>query len=152
MNRTLWFTSSMAGTGATLAIMLLSGLQELNSQWALLMAPFGASTVLLFGLPESPLARAKNVIFGHAITATIGLLFLHLITVTGVTMSIATGLAVMLMMLTKTTHPPAGANPLLIMLTGQSWWFLLDPVLLGSILLVSVAKLYQLLRSYFQLV
>ncbi|WP_220488105.1 HPP family protein [Shewanella sp. SR44-3] len=52
----------------------------------------------------------------------------------------ATGLAVSAMLLTNTTHPPAGANPLLIMLSGQSWDFLFTPVLLGAVIIVLLGK------------
>lgn len=147
MNRDLWLSSALAGVGATLAILVLSGLHQVNGDWVLLMAPFGASAVILFGLPQSPLAQPKNVIFGHLITASIGLVFLHLFGVNGISLAIATGLGVSLMLLTKTTHPPAGANPLLIMLTGQGWWFLLDPVLFGAVLLVLVSKGFQIMRN-----
>ncbi|MCF8777311.1 HPP family protein [Vibrio sp. IRLE0018] len=44
------------------------------------------------------------------------------------------------MLLTKTTHPRAGANPLLIMMTGQNWDFLLTPVLLGAVIRVVIGK------------
>ena len=66
---------------------------------------------------------------------------------TPLTLAIATGLAVSAMLLTKTTHPPAGANPLLIMLTGQSWGFLITPVLIGAILIVLVGKANQMVHK-----
>jgi CBS-domain-containing membrane protein len=44
------------------------------------------------------------------------------------------------MLLTKTTHPPAGANPMLIMLAGQGWSFIFTPVLIGAVLIVLVGK------------
>ncbi|MGL4757220.1 MAG: HPP family protein, partial [Aeromonadaceae bacterium] len=125
----------LAGSGAALAIFTLCELSVLQ-QRALLMAPFGATAVLLFALPQSPLAQAKNVIFGHLITAFVGLAVLHSVGVTPVTLALATGAAIALMLLTDTTHPPAGANPLLIMLTHQAWPFLITPVLSGAILLV----------------
>ncbi|EIZ1361956.1 HPP family protein [Vibrio vulnificus] len=55
-------------------------------------------------------------------------------------MALASGLAVSVMLLTKTTHPPAGANPLLIMMTGQNWDFLLTPVLLGAVSIVVICQ------------
>ncbi|KOS00038.1 hypothetical protein LO82_00680 [Vibrio vulnificus] len=48
--------------------------------------------------------------------------------------------SVSVMLLTKTTHPPAGANPLLIMMTGQNWDFLLTPVLLGAVVIVAIGQ------------
>jgi len=103
--------------------------------------------VLVFGLPNSPLAQPKNVIFGHMITALIGLICLHMLGVTPVTLALATGVAVACMMLTDTTHPPAGANPLLIMLTHQDWSFLITPVFIGAVLIVIVGKVYSLIKN-----
>ncbi|WP_223669869.1 HPP family protein [Kangiella shandongensis] len=138
MNRLL--LALFSGLGAALAIGVLSYSDAEVSSLALLMAPFGATTVLVFGLPESPLAQPRNVICGHLITAFIGIVFVELIGVTPLSLALATGLAVSAMLLTRTTHPPAGANPLLVMLTGQSWNFLLTPVLLGTIILVVIGK------------
>ncbi|EPJ44278.1 MAG: hypothetical protein OFPII_36010 [Osedax symbiont Rs1] len=136
----------LAGFGAFLAIGLLALLDATLTEVALLMAPFGATAVLVFGLPESPLAQPKNVIFGHLITAFIGVFFTQIIAVSPLSLAMATGLGVSAMLLTKTTHPPAGANPLLIMLTGQSWGFLLTPVLVGAVVLVLVGKSLLILR------
>lgn len=132
--------SIFAGLGAFLAIGLLSFLDSSMNEVAWLMAPFGATAVLVFGVPGSPLAQPKNVICGHLITAFIGVVFTQYIGVTPVTLALATGIAVSAMLMTKTTHPPAGANPLLIMLSGQSWGFLITPVLLGAVLIVLVGK------------
>ena len=145
MNR--FTVSSIAGLGAAIAILVLSVLSNLQHSIVLIMAPFGATTVLVFGLPNSPLAQPKNVIFGHMITALIGLIFLYTLGVTPVTLALATGVAVACMMLTNTTHPPAGANPLLIMLTHQDWSFLITPVLLGAVLIVIIGKLYSLIKT-----
>lgn len=127
----------LAGLGAALAIGVLAVAGD-SFATPLIMAPFGATAVLVFGVPKSPLAQPKNVIFGHLITAFIGISFVQFVGVTPYTMAIATGLAVSAMLLTDTTHPPAGANPLLIMLTHQSWGFLLTPVLSGAIIIVLV--------------
>ena len=104
------------------------------------MAPLGATAVLVFGVPASPLAQPKNVLLGHLITAFIGVIFYQYFEVTSLPLGIATGLGVTAMLMSKTTHPPAGANPILIMLSGQGWWFLVTPVLLGSIIIVLIGK------------
>ncbi|MDW1812214.1 HPP family protein, partial [Vibrio sp. Vb2362] len=103
--------SLVAGLGATLAIGVLSYAEVSLTEVVLLMAPFGATAVLVFGVPSSPLAQPKNVIIGHFITASIGIAFSQYVDVTPVTLAIATGLGVSAMLITKTTHPPAGANP-----------------------------------------
>ncbi|MBO8133291.1 HPP family protein [Dickeya fangzhongdai] len=138
----------VSGVGAALTIGLLSYVDTLQSGWVLLMAPFGATAVLVFGLPASPLAKPKNVIMGHFITALIGVCFAQWTGVSPLTLALATGLAVSAMLLTGTTHPPAGANPLLIMLTGQSWSFLLAPVLMGAVIIVLAGKVLNVLRAH----
>ncbi|MBJ7552180.1 HPP family protein [Marinomonas ostreistagni] len=102
------------------------------------MAPFGATMVILFVLPQSPLAQPRNIIGGHFLTACIGVLMAHYVDSTPLMLGLAVGLGVMIMMLTNTLHPPAGANPLLIMMTGASWGFLFNPVLIGCLLIVVI--------------
>ncbi|WP_275129188.1 HPP family protein [Vibrio vulnificus] len=70
----------------------------------------------------------------------VGLFFAHYIGENPINLALASGLAVSVMLLTKTTHPPAGANPLLIMMTGQNWDFLLTPVLLGAVSIVVICQ------------
>lgn len=130
-----------AGGAAMFAISLLSLGEFIFSCSALLMAPLGATAVLIFGLPQSPLARAKNVILGHLVTAFIGLATLHFWGDSAFALAFATGLAISVMLLSDTTHPPAGANPILIILTHQHWTFLFTPVLVGSVTLVLIGFL-----------
>jgi CBS-domain-containing membrane protein len=137
--------SIVAGVGAFLAIGLLSFFDSTLNDVALLMAPFGATAVLVFGVPDSPLAQPKNVILGHLITAFVGVFFTQYIGVSPLTLALATGIGVSAMLVTKTTHPPAGANPLLIMLAGLGWDFLVTPVLLGAIIIILVGKGMQFL-------
>ncbi len=143
-NTVFAFTS---GLGAALAIGLLSFISNMSADIVLLMVPFGATAVLIFAVPESPLAQPKNVILGHLLTAFIGLCFVEFVEVTSFTLAIATGLAITLMILTKTIHPPAGATPLLIMLTAQSWSFMFTPVLLGTLIIVLLGKCANLIQN-----
>jgi len=136
----------VAGTFATITIGVLSYLDSFIDVGIWLMAPFGATAVLVFGVPDSPLAQPKNVIAGHFLTALIGILFVEYIGVTPWSLALATGLGVTVMLMTKTTHPPAGANPMLIMILGQSWPFLLTPVLAGSCIIVGLGLVLNKLR------
>ncbi len=136
----VWVQAVLAGSGAALVMVLLALLQQWQQLW--LVAPFGATAVILFALPGSPLGKAKNVIAGHVLAALIGLTFVHGFGLTVWSLSVAVGLAIGLMVLLKITHPPAGATTLLIMLTAPDWWFLLNPVLTGSVLMVVVAHYY----------
>ncbi|KIV14645.1 HPP family protein, partial [Vibrio parahaemolyticus] len=110
--------SLVAGLGATLAIGVLSCAGVSLTVVVLLLAPFVATAVLVFGVPRRPLAQPKNVIIGHFITASIVISFSQYDEITPNTHAIATGLGVSAMLITKTTHPPAGANPILIMASG----------------------------------
>jgi CBS-domain-containing membrane protein len=136
----VWVQALVAGTGAALVMALFALLQQWQQLW--LVAPFGATAVILFALPGSPLGKAKNVIAGHFLAALIGLTFVHSFGLTVWSLSIAVGLSIGLMVWWKITHPPAGATTLLIMLTAPDWWFLFNPVLTGSVLMVVVAHYY----------
>jgi len=138
--------SLLAGVGGGLGIFLLAIL-SLSSDAPLLMAPFGASCVLLFSVPESPLSQPKNVIGGHLISSLVGVVFVFLWPVTPVTLALAVAFAITLMSLLKVTHPPAGADPIVILLGAKGFSFLLFPVLSGSILLVMVALIFHRLSG-----
>ncbi|MBM1173443.1 HPP family protein [Microvirga arabica] len=131
----------LAGLGGAIATLTLVFL----AQWsglAFVMAPFGATCVLAFALPDSPLSQPRSIVGGHLIATTVGLAVGNLLGVSPWTMALAVGLAIALMLITRTTHAPAGADPLLVMLAMPDWWFLLTPVLSGALTLVAVAYAY----------
>ncbi|MFD2670253.1 HPP family protein [Marinicrinis sediminis] len=128
----------MGFIGGFAAIGLLGWLTN-SSPGVWLMAPFGASCVLVFIAWEAPLSQPRNVVGGHLISSAIGLLFVQFQAVHEGWMALAVGLAIAAMHLTKTTHPPAGADPLVVMAIGSSWSYLLFPVLAGSLLIVLLA-------------
>lgn len=134
--------SFIAGLGAGLCIFVLALGGNLAPEYLGVMAPFGATMVILFALPQSPLAQPKNIIGGHIITTLLGLLMVHFVEVNVLSLAIGAGLGVMLMMLTGTLHPPAGANPLLIMTLQAPWQFILNPVLSGCLIIVVFGWFY----------
>lgn len=136
------FVPLLAGLGAMLCITVLSSLGNAVQSPVWLMAPFGATMVILFGMPESPLAQPRNIIVGHMLTTAIGLSVAALAGVSPWSMGLAVGLALSLMLVTNTTHPPAGANPLVVMLAGEHWDFLITPVATGAFLIVVFGVLY----------
>ena len=131
----------VAGIGGMTCITTISFL-NIHSSIPWLMASFGATMVILFVLPSSPLARPRNIIFGHIITTIIGLVILKLLGVNEWSMGIAVGLAILLMILSDTIHPPAGANPLIVMLSDQHWDFLFMPVISGTLLIVFIGYFF----------
>lgn len=139
----VFIRAAYAGLGSAMAILVLC-FSSAFFKHPMLMAPFGASCVILFAIPEVPLAQPRNVVGGHFITALTGLVAVHCLPVNPVTIALAVGIGVSLMVVTKTTHPPAGANPLVILLshTILPWSFLLFPVVLGALALVILATLY----------
>ncbi|MGX7136849.1 HPP family protein [Enterococcus silesiacus] len=110
-----------------------------KTEWNWIMAPFGASCVLAFGVWDAPLSQPRNIIGGHFISTFIGLACQTLFGNSAASIAVAVGLAIMCMMLTKTTHPPAGADPLVVMMSQTGWNFLFTPVLVGSLVIVIIA-------------
>lgn len=108
----------------------------------LLMAPFGATSVLIFGLPDSPLAQPRNVIGGNFVAALVSLIILHLFGSEPWAMGMAVATAIGMMQLTGTLHPPSGAVALVVMMTKADWPFLLTPALEGSMILVLCAVVF----------
>ncbi|OAB44072.1 HPP family protein [Paenibacillus antarcticus] len=125
------------------ALVLLTNMT--SSVW--LMAPFGASCVLAFGMWNAPLSQPRNIIGGHLISTFVGLATYTMFGNAPWVIGLAVGLAIAFMMLTKTTHPPAGADPLIVILGAYSWSYLVTPVLLGSLIIVFFALILNNLRS-----
>ena len=105
-----------------------------------LAGSFGSSMVLLFGYPESPFAQPKNVFFGHFVTSLVGVLILYFVPIDQfLQIAIAVGLGIFLMILFGVTHPPAGGNPIVIILGAVSYDFLLNPIIFGSLIIIVYA-------------
>lgn len=138
--------SAISLAGSCITIGLTAWLTQV-SQASWLIAPFGASCVLAFGLPESPLAQPRSIIGGHVIATLVGLLMLALCGNSWWSEALAVGLALFAMQQTRTVHAPAGANPLVVMTLQPDWSFLLTPVLSGACMIVAVAWAINNLRS-----
>jgi len=136
------YTSAVkAGTGGALAIATLILLGHLTDN-LLLMAPFGATCVLIFSLPASPLSQPANVIGGHIVSITIGLALHSFLPLDWWSMGLAVGIAITTMSILRVTHPPAGADPLVVFLSSPGWDYLFFPVAIGSVVLVTTAWLF----------
>lgn len=126
------FVGAVIAIGATGWLSHASG-----TPW--LMAAFGASCVLAFGVPDSPLAQPRSIIGGHLVSTQVGLVVLNTLGNSWWAGALAVGLALAAMQQTRTLHAPAGANPLVVLAAGARLSFLFTPVLLGSIVIVAVA-------------
>ena len=122
--------SLLAGLFSVVTIGVLTVLTYKTDFGIFLLASFGSSMVLLYGYPESPFAQPKNVFFGHLVTAVVGLVVLHFIPLPlYLTIPIAVGFGVGLMILLNVTHPPAGGNPIIVIIGGVSFEYLISPVI-----------------------
>jgi len=132
---------ALAWLGGFLAIASVAALTDFLSV-ALMLGSFGASCVLVFGFPDVPFSQPRNVIAGHFLSSLVGLIFLTLFGPQWWAVALAAGTAIAVMMLTRTVHPPAGSNPVIVFMIQPSWSFLLLPTLIGALVLVAVALIY----------
>ena len=136
--------------GAFLAASVIGFLAYYTEQ-PIIMGSFGASIFVLFVLPNSPFAQPRNVIIGHFITTLIGLIFYNLVSSDWWSMALALAFAIAAMQLLRVPHPPAGSNPFIVFLLGANWDYLWMPTVIGAILIVVVALIYNNIskdRSY----
>lgn len=111
--------------------------------WPWIVAPMGASAVLVFAVPASPLAQPWSVVGGNTISALVGILVLRWMGPSDLTSGVAVGLAIGLMFVLRCLHPPGGAAALLVVLMGvHDLRFVFDPVLLNALLLTLAGVVY----------
>ena len=128
----------LGGTIATATLAIMGS----SIEFIMILGSFGASCLLIFAYPASPFAQPRNVIGGHFIATFTGLVFMTLFGIHWWSMATAVGTAIALMLVFRMPHPPAGSNPLIVMIGAVNWNFLITPTLLGSIVLVIIALIY----------
>ncbi len=139
------------GAGVTIGILAYISFQSILAGtiyglW--LAASFGSSVVVVFGYPDNEFAQPKNVLLGHLLCAFIGIIFVTLFkisqdrTIFFLAVGLAVGIAVMLMMAFKITHPPAGGNTIVVMLAQDSFFFLVFPIMVGAITIIIGGIIY----------
>ncbi len=128
---------SLLGTflGIT-AIVILSHKFDLS-----VVASFGASAVLVFGVPDAPMAQPRNIILGHTLSAMAGVVTVMLFGLTWWSPAVGTALALLIMLLTKTTHPPGGATALFAVMSQVHFSYIFSPILAGAVILVIIGLL-----------
>lgn len=136
-----WHVIGLAWLGAVLATAAFAGAGNI-ANLSLVLGSFGATCLLVFAYPQSPFAQPRNVIGGHFVATLTGLVFMAFFGVHWWSMALAVGTAIALMLVLRVPHPPAGSNPLIVMLGGVGWSFLFTPTLFGSLILVAVALCY----------
>lgn len=137
--------------GAFFGIGLIAFLQsqELSEiENVFLIGSFGASSVLIYGAVNSPLAQPRNLIGGHFLSALVGVtVFKFLPDILWLNASIAVASSIVVMQITKTMHPPGGATALIAVLPSEKiqelgYWYALSPVLSGAVILLIVALIF----------
>lgn len=137
--------------GAFIGIGLIAFIQSQSlSQYEniFLIGSFGASSVLIYGAIQSPLAQPRNLIGGHILSAIVGVTVYKIVPdVIWLTAPLAVALSIVVMQITKTLHPPGGATAL-IAVTGSpkiislGYVYVLSPVLSGCLILLAVALIF----------
>jgi len=148
----LWtFIGSFAGIGL---IGLLHSKYFTASDNLFLIGSFGASSVLIYGIINSPLAQPRNLLGGHVICALVGVTIHKLIpNEPWLSSALSVSLSIVLMQITKTLHPPGGATALIANIGSQKiismgYLYVLCPVLSGAIILLFVAIIFNNITSH----
>lgn len=142
--------------GSFIGIGIIAYLQSqtlANSDVIYLIGSFGASSVLVYGVIQSPLAQPRNLIGGHLVSAIIGVTVQKFVPdLLWLTAPLAVSLSIVTMQITKTLHPPGGATAL-IAVTGSlklksiGYWYVISPVLAGSLILLFTALFFNNITS-----
>ncbi|MFZ0598264.1 MAG: HPP family protein [Flavobacterium sp.] len=142
--------------GSFVGIGILSYLESIRfsgSDIVFLIGSFGASSVLVYGIIQSPFSQPRNLIGGHVISAVIGVTINKLVPdIIWLSAPLAVSLSIIFMQITKTLHPPGGATAL-IAVTGSAqikdlgYMYVLSPVLDGVLILFVTALIFNNMTS-----
>ena len=142
----------IAGFFSAFTIGVLTVLTYKSTLGYFLAGSFGSSMVLLFGFPESPFAQPKNVFFGHLVTTLVGIIFVNYIPLPiYINIALAVGAGIFFMILLNVVHPPAGGNPIMVIIGSVSYEYLINPIIFGCIIILLIAVVvnkYLLRKNY----
>ena len=142
INKEIFKKAVLAGVFSAFTIGVLTVLTYKTAFGLFIAGSFGSSMVLLFGFPESPFAQPKNVFFGHLVTALVGVIFVTLVPLPMYfNIALAVGVGIFLMILLNIVHPPAGGNPIMVIIGSVSYDYLISPIICGCIIIISLAIL-----------
>ena len=142
VNKETLINAFLAAVGGFICISFLSYLNISIDGSIWLIPPFGASMVLVMAVHESPLAQPKNLILGHVLSALSGVIIYSLLGQSFYALGAGVALAIFVMVITNTIHPPAGANPIIVILGGKGISFVLLPVAVGALIIIIFAIIY----------
>lgn len=134
---------SWATSFAGIAAVALTAAQY--PDWPLIIGSFGASAVLIYGAVRSPFAQPRNLVGGHVFSALVGVTCFNLFPVPlWFCAAMAVSLAIALMLVTNTIHPPGGATALIAVIGSDAihnagYWYVLCPVFSGVLIMLAAA-------------
>lgn len=142
----LW--SAIGAFLGILAVHEIAHFKQFNLQDTLfLVGSFGASAILIYGVPKSPYAQPRNLLLGHTLSAAVGVSCALLLSrFPGIAAALAVSLAVIVMHLTNSIHPPGGATALIAVSGSEKiqqmhFWYVLSPIFTGALVMLVVALL-----------
>ena len=137
IKRDKFIKASLAGIFSAFTIGILTLITYKTELGLFLAASFGSSMVLLYGFPESPFAQPKNIFFGHLVTTLVGVIFVNFIQLPlFIIIPVAVGFGIFLMIILDIVHPPAGGNPIMVIIGSASFDYLFSPVITGTIIIL----------------
>jgi CBS domain-containing membrane protein len=129
--------------GLMLVLTLAKYLGEISGLDEWLMASLGASALLVFALPQSPMAQPWAVIAGNTLSALVGISVIHLVGEPLIAMPLAASLSILGMFVLRCLHPPAAAVALIVVLGHvMHYRYAFFPVMIDSVLLVLAGAVY----------
>ena len=145
------FKPIVIGAAGSVIIGILSFLSFETSTGFWLMFSFGSTTLIVLIFYESEFAQPSNIFFGHILGIVVGILFNELFGISFITLGLAVGVTVTLMMYLRVIHPPAAANPLIALFADVSLNYIIFPVIVGSVVIIILSFLinkFLLKRDY----
>jgi CBS-domain-containing membrane protein len=138
LERPQLFVTLAGAVGGAVAI---GGMEaySIDRMFPLFALPFATSIATVLGLPKADAAQPRALVGGHVVSTLVGLLVVKLCGPGPWAAAVAVGLAMTAMHLTRTFHPPAGIDPLIVVVNNMSWSFLIMPVGSGAVLVAAFA-------------
>lgn len=146
LKKVIWsWIGAFLGIYCIAVISQLLGLDKTHNLF--LIGSFGASAVLVYGAPLAEFSQPRNLVGGHVFSAIVGVTIFYLIGDNFIwASSLAVSLAIVVMHLTRTLHPPGGATALIAIIGGEKihslgYWYIISPVLVGALIMLLIALL-----------
>jgi CBS-domain-containing membrane protein len=130
------------------AVYEIGHFEQFHAQDSLfLVGSFGASAILIYGVPKSPYAQPRNLVLGHTLSAAVGVACAILLgDFPAISTALAVSLALTVMHLTNSIHPPGGATALIAVIGSEQihqmyFWYVLSPIFTGAVIMLLVGLL-----------